>query len=54
MQQQQEKQNDANVGNEGSNNDTEMQDVEVSPHYKRGRQYESNAPHTSGDKRLDK
>jgi uncharacterized protein YdaU (DUF1376 family) len=31
VQQQQEMQNDANIGNEGSNNDTEMQDVEVSP-----------------------
>jgi hypothetical protein len=31
VQRQQERQNDANIGNEGSNNDTEMQDVEVSP-----------------------
>jgi hypothetical protein len=31
QQQQRVKQNDANIASEGSNNDTEMQDVEVSP-----------------------
>ena len=31
QQQQKEKQNDGSISNEGSNSDTEMQDVEVSP-----------------------